>query len=248
MKRIVLDCLVLVFVTLIFDRIKPAPWLELLGNSIVAGTFSMSSMITSCPFCLHFAPSSFLLVLVLVKTFTKSVYDNSSLTNSSRPDAVILFSIDNECSIHCAGTSFTVSSQVSIARLSVNVGFRKHQRWDSGGAGGIMLGAVDVGEEWSGTYIGYSDIFWWFNCTKTQIRTPGFCFKILAFRYHSVTVTEVAIILVEVGRPQVRSRRLSQLQTRPGGPGLSRHRSMATPGSSDVGHWPGVRQEARGLP
>ncbi len=62
------------------------------------------------------------------------------------------------------------------------------------------------------------------------------------------TVTEAAIILVGIGQPQVRSRRPSRLQTKLGGPGPSRHRSMATPGSSDVGHRPGVLQEVRGPP
>ncbi len=57
----------------------------------------------------------------------------------------------------------------------------------------------------------------------------------------SLSVTEAAIILVGVGRPKVRSRHPSRLQIRLGGPGPSQYRSMAPPGSSDVGHRPGVR-------
>ncbi len=61
-----------------------------------------------------------------------------------------------------------------------------------------------------------------------------------------LSVTEATIILVGVGRPGVCSRRPSRLQTRLGGPGSSQYRSMATPGSRNVSHRPGVCQEARG--
>ncbi len=66
--------------------------------------------------------------------------------------------------------------------------------------------------------------------------------------FRTLTVAEAAIILVQVGRPQVRPMHPSRLQTRLGGPGPSQSRSMATPGFRAVGHRPGVRQKQRGPP
>ncbi len=65
---------------------------------------------------------------------------------------------------------------------------------------------------------------------------------------HTVTVTEAAIILVGTGRPAMRSRHPSRSRTKDGGPGPSRCRSLATPGSIVGDHRPEVRQEARGPP
>ncbi len=63
-----------------------------------------------------------------------------------------------------------------------------------------------------------------------------------------VTVTEVAIILVGIGRPPMRSRHPSRSLTIRGGPGPSRCKSLATPGSIMEGHTADVRQVARGPP
>ncbi len=62
------------------------------------------------------------------------------------------------------------------------------------------------------------------------------------------TVTGAAIILVGTGRPPMPSRHPSRSLTMRGGPGPSRCRSMATPGSNVGGHRPGVLQEVRGPP
>ncbi len=64
----------------------------------------------------------------------------------------------------------------------------------------------------------------------------------------TVTVTEAVITLVGTGRPIMRLRHPSRSLTMPCGPGPSRCRSVATPGSNVEGHRPGVYQEVLGPP